>query len=112
MTAIPESIDRLKAAATSLLDGEITFKEVWAALGTLIREAEAIYGEGRGADKHELVRTVWNELDAKYGLLDKLDEAVKLPFWLEPFDGAVMKLGIDMIISGLVAVFNQFGWGK
>jgi hypothetical protein len=112
MTIIPESIDRLKAAVEPLFDGGITFKDVWTALGTLIHEAEAIYGAGQGADKHELVRAVWNELDVKYGLLDKLDEAVKLPFWIEPFDRTVMKLGIDMMISGLVAVFNQFGWGK
>ena len=98
-----------------LLEGEISIKVIWELLTALILGVEKIYDgiEGAGKEKHELVRQVWDELEARYGLIDKLDAAIKLPFWLEPFDKKILQMLIDVLISMIVTILNMTeGWLK
>lgn len=40
-------------------------------------------------------------------VVEALDRAIRVPFFLEPFDGIL----IDILVSGAVKWFNKFGWG-
>ncbi len=77
----------------------------------IIRSTEAAFTgiSGAGADKAAIVKEIWNELDQKYHLVDMLDEAIKLPFWLEPFDSVAIRKGMDMLITAIVTALNQTG---
>ena len=77
----------------------------------IIRSTEAAFIgiSGAGPDKAAIVKEIWNELDAKYHLVDRLDEAIKLPYWLEPFDGMAIRKGLGMLITAIVTALNQMG---
>lgn len=94
-----------------LIDDKFGWSEIWMVLVALVRAAENIHKDikGAGASKHTLVREVWKELDEKYGLIDKLDDLIHVPFWLEPFDKKLIKILVDVIISGIVTVLNLTG---
>jgi len=98
-----------------LLEGDVSIRTIWELLTALVLAAEKMYDgiEKSGAEKHKLVRQIWNELEAKYGLLDKLDSMIRLPWWLEPFDKKLLELLIDVLISLIVTVLNLTeGWLK
>jgi hypothetical protein len=77
----------------------------------IIRSTEAAFDgiSGAGEQKAELVKEIWKELDEKYHLVDILDKAIKLPIYLEPFDGPAIRMGIDLLIKGIVTALNQTG---
>ncbi len=77
----------------------------------IIRSTEAAFAgiSGAGPDKVAIVKEIWTELDEKYKLVDRLDEAIKLPFWLEPFDSVAIRKGMDMLITAIVTALNQTG---
>lgn len=77
----------------------------------IIRSTEAAFAgiSGAGADKAAIVKEIWKELDEKYHLVDLLDAAIKLPVYLEPFDGMAIRKGIDLIIAAIVTALNQTG---
>ena len=90
------------------LSGQITIKTIWQLLTSLVLAAEKIYDgvEKAGEDKHALVREVWDELEEQYKLIDKLDTAIKLPWWGENFDGMVLRRLVDPFISMIVVGIN------
>ena len=83
-------------------------------LTRIVRSGESAFAgfSGAGEDKAEVVKEIWKTLDEKYRLVDKLDAAIKLPGYLEPFDGMAIRRGMDMLIKAIVTALNQVGWFK
>ncbi len=63
-----------------------------------VLEAEAALPGATGAEKRDFVAR-------------RLDEMVKLPWWLEPFDGALFGLAIDVVCGALNESFGH-RWQK
>jgi hypothetical protein len=89
-------------------------QEVLTLISVLVRTAEDLIPDpGTGQQKSALVMEAWKYLDGKYHLIDRLDEAIKLPFFLEPFDGMVLRTGMESVVIPLVVTMaNLLGWGK
>lgn len=77
----------------------------------IIRSTELAFAgiSGAGTDKALIVKQIWTELDEKYHLIDMLDKTIRLPVYLEPFDGMALRKGIDLIIMAIVTALNQTG---
>ena len=71
-----------------------------------------ITAPGSGAEKHQLVRDAFEWFDQKYRIVDRIDDLVPLPFFLEPFDGPFLRRVTDFLIGQAVAVFNATIWKK
>jgi len=96
-----------------LFSGEFRIQEVFDLVGSLVRAAEAVItAPGSGADKHRLVREAFEHFDRKYRIIDRIDDLIPLPFFLEPFDGPVIRKVVDFLIGQAVAVFNMTIWAK
>ena len=94
-----------------LFSGKFDVREIFTLIATLVRLAEAIITAPQsGADKHQLVRDAFYWFDEKYDLLDRVDDLIPLPFFLEPFDGPVIRKVVDFLISQAVSVFNISIW--
>jgi len=94
-----------------LFSGKFEVKEIFNLIATLVRLAEAIITAPQsGADKHELVRDAFNWFDEKYDLLDRVDDLIPLPFFLEPWDGPVIRNVVDFLISQAVSALNLTIW--
>ena len=63
-----------------------------------------------GEDKHKLVRDAFEYFDNKFKIIDRIDDLIPLPFFLEPFDGPFLRKLVDFLIGQAVAVFNQTNW--
>ena len=63
-------------------------------------------------EKHKLVREAFEYFDNKYRIIDRIDDLIPLPFFLEPFDGAFLRKLIDFLIGQAVSVFNATIWAK
>ncbi len=85
--------------------------QVWEILTAIIRSTEEVYSgiSKAGSEKHLIVKEIWNELDEKYHIIDRIDDAIKLPWWIESFDGKVIRFMIDQLISLVVTTLNQTG---
>lgn len=44
------------------------------------------------------VKEIWAYFNEKYGLIDKIDEMLKLPAIVEPFDGMLINEGIKLLL--------------
>lgn len=78
-------------------------------LKDLCGAAELVFqGDGVGPLKHETVCEAFAILDKKLNLIESLDTAIKLPFWLEPFDGPAIRACIDLLIRAIVSTMNGF----
>ncbi len=96
-----------------LFSGEFRIQEVFDLVGSLVRAAEAIITAPQaGADKHRLVREAFEYFDRKYGIIDRIDDMIPLPFFLEPFDGKLLRGLVDFLIGQAVSVFNMTIWAK
>jgi len=69
-----------------------------------------ITAPGSSAEKHQLVRDAFDWFDRRYRIVDRIDDLVPLPFFLEPFDGPFLRRVIDFLIGQAVAVFNATIW--
>ena len=95
----------------ALLSGEFRLREIYDLVGSLVRAAEAVVtAPGSGAEKHQLVRDAFEWFDRKYRIVDRIDDLVPLPFFLEPFDGPFLRRVTDFLIGQAVAVFNATIW--
>jgi hypothetical protein len=93
-----------------LFSGAFNLNEIYEVLVALVQSAEAMLAvSGMGAMKHKAVKEVFDQLDAQYGLIDKLDAAIRLPFWAEPFDGKVLRVAVNLLISLIVTSLNATG---
>ncbi|MDP8228150.1 MAG: hypothetical protein P9M15_01710 [Candidatus Electryoneaceae bacterium] len=89
-------------------DGNIEVLDVLDLITTLVESAETVVkGAKKGEIKHKLVCDVFDHFDSKYNLLDEIDNAIRLPFWLEAFDGWALKKAIDLLISQAVSAMNR-----
>ena len=89
-------------------DKKLDVNLVFALISSLVLTAEAVVKEAKqGEIKHKAVREAFDYFDEKYNLIDRLDEIIKLPFWLEPFDGKLLKALIDLLIVQAVSMMNM-----
>ncbi|RQW92810.1 MAG: hypothetical protein EHM79_00345 [Geobacter sp.] len=105
------TLDETKADWRELFNPPFSVKEVLELLKDLIQVAESVItSPGSGEDKHAVVKEAFLYLDEQYQLVDKMDDAIKLPFYLEPFDGKLIRAAIDLLIVAMVKVFNATIW--
>ena len=57
-----------------------------------------------------MVRDAFEYFDKKYKIIDRIDDLIPLPFFLEPFDGPFLRKLVDFLIDQAVAVFNATIW--
>lgn len=96
-----------------LFSGKFRIQEVFDLVSSLVRAAESIItAPSSGESKHELVREAFDYFDSKYRIIDRIDDLIPLPFFLEPFDGAFLRKLVDFLIGQAVAVFNATIWAK
>ena len=96
-----------------LFSGKFQLKEIFDLVGSLVRAAEAIITAPQsGTDKHQLVREAFDFFDRKYRIIDRIDDLIPLPFFIEPFDGPFLRKLIDFLIGQAVSVFNLTIWAK
>ncbi len=96
-----------------LFSGQFHLKEVFNLVGSLVRTAETIITAPQaGAGKHELVREAFEYFDQKYRIIDRIDDMIPLPFFLEPFDSKLLRTVIDFLIGQAVSVFNSTIWAE
>ncbi|NQT35037.1 hypothetical protein HQ587_07600 [bacterium] len=96
-----------------LFSGEFHLREIFDLVGSLVRTAETIITTPQsGLDKHKLVREAFEYFDRKYRIIDRIDDMIPLPFFLEPFDGKLLRTVIDFLIGQAVSVFNATIWAE
>ena len=96
-----------------LFSGKFHIQEVFNLVSSLVRTAESIItAPSSGEAKHMLVREAFEYFDNKYRIIDRIDDLIPLPFFLEPFDGAFLRKLVDFLIGQAVSVFNQTIWAK
>jgi len=94
-----------------LFFGNFRIQEVFNLVSSLVRAAESIVTAPRkGEEKHKLVRDAFEYFDSKYRIIDRIDDLIPLPFFLEPFDGPFLRKLVDFLIGQAVAVFNATIW--
>ena len=77
----------------------------------MVRAAESVItAPESGAEKHRLVREAFEYFDQEYHIIDRIDDLVALPIFLEPFDGPFLRKVIDFLIGQAVSVFNATIW--
>ena len=96
-----------------LFRGKFRLREIFNLVGSLVRAAEAVItAPDSGLEKHELVRDAFEYFDRQYDIIDRLDDLVALPIFLEPFDGPFLRKVIDFLIGQAVSAFNATIWKK
>jgi len=106
-----EDARQLEKDWDQLFTGKFEVKEIFDLVATLVRLAEAIItAPESGSDKHQLVRDAFYWFDEKFNILDRVDDLIPLPFFLEPWDGPFIRKVVDFLISQAVAVFNATIW--
>jgi len=108
---ILEETEKFGQNRTELFSGEFEVKEIFDLIASLVRVAESVITSPRmGASKHKLVHDAFNWFDQKYEILDRVDDLIPLPFFMEPFDGPVIRKVIDFLISQAVSALNTSIW--
>jgi len=94
-----------------LFSGKFHIQEVFNLVASLVKAAESVIAApDTGEQKHTLVREAFEYFDNKYRIIDRIDDLIPLPFFLEPFDGAFLRRLVDFLIGQAVAVFNATIW--
>ena len=114
------SLDRILAEVEAarqdwaeLFSGKFRIQEIFDLVGSLVRAAEAVItAPGSGEQKHQLVKDAFDWFDRKYRIIDRIDDLIPLPFFLEPFDGAFLRKLVDFLIGQAVSIFNMTIWAK
>jgi len=113
LAMILSKLDEVKADWKELFTAPFSISEVLDLLKSLVEAAEAVITDpGSGEDKHNAVREAFYYLDDKYHIVKMIDDAISLPFFLEPFDGAAIRGAIDLVIVAMVKIFNATIWKK
>ena len=94
-----------------LFTGKFELNEVFNLVGSLVKAAESIISvHDSGAEKHQLVREAFEYFDNKHHLIDRIDDLIPLPFFMEPFDGPFLRKLVDFLIGQAVVAFNSTIW--
>ena len=113
LDSILAELDAIGKDWNELFAGQFHLQEVFNLVASLVRAAEAvIIAPGSGAEKHRLVRDTFEHFDRKYRIIDRIDDLIPLPFFLEPFDGPFLRKLVDFLIGQAVFVFNLTIWAK
>ena len=96
-----------------LFSGEFHLQEVFNLVASLVKAAESIIiTPGSSESKHRLVRDAFEYFDKKYKIIDRIDDLIPLPFFLEPLDGPFLRKLVDFLIGQAVAAFNLTIWAE
>ena len=96
-----------------LFSGEFHLQEVFNLVASLVKAAESVISVPQsGESKHQLVRDAFEYFDKKYKIIDRIDDLIPLPFFLEPFDGPFLRKLVDFLIGQTVAAFNLTIWAE
>ena len=96
-----------------LFSGKFHIQEVFNLVSSLVRTAESIITvPSSGEAKHKLVKDAFAYFDNKYRIIDRLDDLIPLPFYLEAFDGPFLRKLVDFLIGQAVSVFNMTIWDE
>ena len=96
-----------------LFSGEFHLQEVFNLVASLVKAAESVITAPQtGEKKHSLVRDAFEYFDKKYKIIDRIDDLIPLPFFLEPFDGPFLRKLVDFLIGQTVAAFNLTIWAE
>jgi hypothetical protein len=110
---ILQSVSEVQKDWSDLFSGEFDYTEIVDLISSLVESAESIITDpGSGSEKHKAVKEAFDYFDAKYKLIDRLDDMIALPFFLEPFDGKLLEMSVDIIITATVVIFNKTIWKK
>jgi len=103
--------DRIEYGWGELFSGKFRLREISALIHALVEFAEAVVtAPASGDEKHRLVREAFDYFDRKYHIVDRIDDMITLPFFLEPFDGKIIRTVVDFLIVQTVTVLNRTIW--
>jgi len=106
LQAILVEMQSVNAAWEELLKPPFAIKEVALLVKTITKAAQTVINApSSGADRHAAAKAAFLYLDQKYHLVQKIDSAIPLPIFLEPFDGPAIRGAVDILITAVVA-----GW--
>lgn len=104
---ILEKIKELESAIVGLIEPPFKVSELF----SVIEDAGDILAMSNGVTKAEVkqaLNDIWTYFNDKYGIINKLDDAIKLPAIMEPFDGMLISLLVTQIaipsIVGLLKI--------
>jgi len=96
-----------------LFSGEFHLQEIFNLVASLVKATESIIiTPGSSESKHKLVCEAFEYFDRKFKIIDRIDDLIPLPFFLEAFDGPFLRKLVDFLIGQAVAVFNRTIWAK
>jgi hypothetical protein len=97
----------------ALFSGPFSFRELLEAVRVLVDAAELVMDGPTGRDKHAAVLHVFNTMEERHQWKRKLDDAIKLPFFLEQIDNQGIDLAIGWLIESAVGwLQTTMGWGS
>ena len=110
---ILEEMESVSEDWEELFTGKFELQEIFNLVGSLVKAAESIISAaGSGEAKHQLVREAFEYFDNKYHLIDRIDDLIPLPFFMEPFDGPFLRKLVDFLIGQAVVAFNSTIWSE
>lgn len=89
-------IKELESAIVGLIEPPFKVSEIFA----VVEDAGDILAKSEGVTKAEVkqaLNDVWAYFNEKYKIVEKLDDAIKLPAIVEPFDGMLIGLLITQV---------------
>lgn len=92
-----EKLEALVPAINDLLKDGITIFEVFAVVKLLEPVLLEFAEDKTEAECLDDVKAAWQWADEKWHLVEKADEAVKLPFFAEPLDGWAIRKAIEAV---------------
>ena len=102
-TEILERVQELEVEATTLFTPPFKLSEVFAfieTLGEIVSQAE----NATKAKVKEALEGLWDYYNEKFEISVKLDELIKLPVYLEPFDEKAIELVLGWAIPAAVGL--------
>jgi hypothetical protein len=103
---ILNGIKELESSITALIAPPVRVTEVF----SVIEHAGDILAKVQGITKPEALNTlvkIWEYFDEKYLIVQQLDDLIKLPAILEPFDSLAIRLLVrHVIIPATVGLLN------
>lgn len=93
---ILNEIKELESSVVGLIEPPFRVSEIFA----VVENAGDILAKSEGVTKPEVkqaLNDIWAYFNDKYKIIEKLDEAIKLPAIVEPFDGMLIGLLVTQV---------------
>ena len=100
---LTETLETLSSKIEALIKPPLTILEIVdiaKSLGDVILEFNP---NGTESEQLALLREAWDWAEGKYQLVEKADAALKLPFYLEPFDGPAIAWLVPNVVLPPIA---------